>query len=575
VLNELAGAHKGGAMHLPGNKRGLTFTSCDKKALEGLYLPRLRRAAAAELPRKMLQASAYATLQVDGDTTHWPLVAFLDDTTLISFCMRGMQRAADVMSDEADETGGLFSRKKTHLLQLRLGVSEEDGQLAAPLPPLPQGVVDSPLAGGAKAPREDCVISLRCLHGPAGADKHRVRRRQVDVGGRPVDDDLMVAEYTRGKVLGDWLQNDGKWEVQGTERAKRGRAKERRLAQMGGWRGGLAMADAAVVREAVIDSALLLRSLLSGYVAAGARGMSARRHSELLRVQRRSVRVITGAPKYAAWAATYAEVGVISLTLAAAVEVMRFWGRLRKYEARAPIRRAIMGVVRRELNGASGAARNWVGKRFVIAAALVCGPQAAAARLADESSSQTAWATAVQGDVEQAVQREYERQLQRTATGRRLLVFKPKFGLAAYLLVAAADANISPLAVVRLMQFRTHGHHLQDKADQFRGDGRSSGCRCGSEREDPPHLFFACAATATERQAMVGAIEQALAPVAGAMDGLRRLQPDDALGKWIWLNALLDVRNPGYRAALPAVLKAVTEFIKQVLAKHPLYARRR
>ena len=32
---------------------------------------------------------------------------------------------------------------------------------------------------------------------------------------------------------------------------------------MGGWRGGLAMADAAVVREAVIDSALLLRSLLA------------------------------------------------------------------------------------------------------------------------------------------------------------------------------------------------------------------------------------------------------------------------------------------------------------------------
>ena len=36
--------------------------------------------------------------------------------------MRGMQRAADVMSTEADETGDLFSRKKTHLLQMRLGV---------------------------------------------------------------------------------------------------------------------------------------------------------------------------------------------------------------------------------------------------------------------------------------------------------------------------------------------------------------------------------------------------------------------------------------------------------------------
>ena len=94
---------------------------------------------------------------------------------------------------------------------------------------------------------------------------------------------------------------------------------------------------------------------------------------------------------------------------------------------------------------------------------------------------------AVQADVEGAVQREYTRQLQATATGRRMLAFKPKYGIAAYLLVAARDASISPLAVVRLMQFRTHGHHLQAKADQFRGDGRSTPCRCGSEREDPPH----------------------------------------------------------------------------------------
>ena len=64
---------------------------------------------------------------------------------------------------------------------------------------------------------------------------------------------------------------------------------------------------------------------------------------------------------------------------------MRFWRRLRKYEVRAPIRKTIMGVVRRELDGAGGAARNWVGKRSAIAAALVCGPQAAAARLADEN----------------------------------------------------------------------------------------------------------------------------------------------------------------------------------------------
>ena len=74
---------------------------------------------------------------------------------------------------------------------------------------------------------------------------------------------------------------------------------------------------------------------------------------------------------------------------------------------------------------------------------------------------------------------------------------------------------------------------------------------------------------------MMTALEQALAPIPGAIEGLRQLENADALGKWIWLNALLDARNPAYRAALPAVLKAVTEFIKQVLAVHPLYARRR
>ena len=57
--------------------------------------------------------------------------------------------------------------------------------------------------------------------------------------------------------------------------------------------------------------------------------------------------------------------------------------------------------------------------------------------------------------------------------------------------------------------------------------------------------------------------------------GRRQLEPDDVEGKWVWLNALLDARNPEYRAALPAVLKAVTEFIKRVLAAHPLYTRRR
>ena len=33
--------------------------------------------------------------------------------------------------------------------KLTLGVNEDDGQLAEPLPPLPPGAVDNPLAGGA------------------------------------------------------------------------------------------------------------------------------------------------------------------------------------------------------------------------------------------------------------------------------------------------------------------------------------------------------------------------------------------------------------------------------------------
>ena len=125
------------------------------------------------------------------------------------------------------------------------------------------------------------------------------------------------------------------------------------------------------------------------------------------------------------------------------------------------------------------------------------------------------------------------------------------------------------------MQFRTHGHHLQAKADQFRGDGRSTPCRCGSEREDPPHLFFACGATEREREAMMAAIRRALASVPGAIARLDCIPADDTERKWIWFNGLLDARNSEYRAALPAVLKAATEFVKRVLAAHPLYARRR
>ena len=64
-------------------------------------------------------------------------------------------------------------------------------------------------------------------------------------------------------------------------------------------------------------------------------------------------------------------------------------------------------------------------------------------------------------------------------------------------------------------------------------------------------------------------------PLLLAIASYDRIPADDAERKWTWLNGLLDARDPEYRAALPAVLKAVTEFVRQILAVHPLYARRR
>ena len=79
-----------------------------------------------------------------------------------------------------------------------------------------------------------------------------------------------------------------------------------------------------------------------------------------------------------------------------------------------------------------------------------------------------------------AVQREYSARLQLTASGRKLLAFKPRFGLAKYLVAAAMDSRIAPLEVVRLLQFRTGGHHLQCMVDRWRADGHTTPCRCGT-----------------------------------------------------------------------------------------------
>ena len=44
--------------------------------------------------------------------------------------------------------------------------------------------------------------------------------------------------------------------------------------------------------------------------------------------------------------------------------------------------------------------------------------------------------------------------------------------------------------------------------------------------------------------------------------------------QWRWLNEILDARNQVYLDALPAVLVAVTKYIRRVLAVHPLYGGR-
>ena len=99
------------------------------------------------------------------------------------------------------------------------------------------------------------------------------------------------------------------------------------MKEMGGFRGdGLAMADAALVRESLVDAALMNGAVVSGKMAAGDGGMTAAQHAELRRVQRRSVRAITGTNKATSTAAVDAEMGIISLELATAIKVMQWWG---------------------------------------------------------------------------------------------------------------------------------------------------------------------------------------------------------------------------------------------------------
>ena len=119
-----------------------------------------------------------------------------------------------------------------------------------------------------------------------------------------------MQELGLGQVLGNWLQHDGRWGTQAEKRARSGRVKERRMKEMGGFRGGLAMADAALVRESLVDAALMNGAVVSGRIASGDGGMTAAQQAELKRVQRRSVRAITGAPKATSTAAVDAEMGI-------------------------------------------------------------------------------------------------------------------------------------------------------------------------------------------------------------------------------------------------------------------------
>ena len=56
------------------------------------------------------------------------------------------------------------------------------------------GNVDTPFPGGARTPRENCVIRMASLSGPAGKSEHRIARALVDVSGEGVEPELAVQE---------------------------------------------------------------------------------------------------------------------------------------------------------------------------------------------------------------------------------------------------------------------------------------------------------------------------------------------------------------------------------------------
>ena len=92
---------------------------------EGKVLSPLEYILGADgLPRLLLEACAHAYVDIGGERVQWPMLAFVDDNTIVAFRMRGLQLAAKVLDRLAETNGLRFSRAKTFAMQLRLGVME-------------------------------------------------------------------------------------------------------------------------------------------------------------------------------------------------------------------------------------------------------------------------------------------------------------------------------------------------------------------------------------------------------------------------------------------------------------------
>ena len=77
-----------------------------------------------------------------------------------------------------------------------------------------------------------------------------------------------------------------------------------------------------------------------------------------------------------------------------------------------------------------------------------------------------------------------------------------------------------------------------------------------------------------QRAVLMTELRAALAKAEGAAEAMAAAEAAGPAALWQWLNGLLDASNRVYLDALPAVLVAVTRYIRRVLAGHPLYGGR-